>query len=466
MPPVDVPSARSNRPPAMTVSELNQRAKSLLESHFDELHITGEIGDFTAAASGHWYFTLKDAEAQVRCAMFKGANARVRFKPARGDQVQVRARVSLYTNRGEFQLIAQHMQPAGDGALQLAFERLRDKLKAEGLFAAERKQAVPDATRQLAVITSPSGAALHDILSVLERRSPMTRVYVFPSPVQGEEAPSALVSAIEQANRLHAAGRLQLDAIIIGRGGGSAEDLWAFNDENLARAIANSTLPVVSAVGHEVDFSISDFVADQRAATPSAAAELVSIDQEEWQQRIDGAQRTLQQRMQLRLQQQQSVLGHLSRRVRHPGHILQQQRHLLSTRQQQLKSHLKNRLLATEQHYRHLVTRLQNRHPSAGIKKQMEAVVRYQHAAEIAVQTALASHRQQLTQMAQLLNSLGPENTLARGYAIVTDNKGNILRSAGSTAESSEVNIRLSRGALRAEVTEVRSADDTGDDAV
>lgn len=455
MTPGDSPLSSITRPPAMSVSELNQRVKSLLEGHFDEVNITGEIGDFTAAGSGHWYFTLKDADAQVRCAMFKGANARIRLKPNRGDLVQIRARVSLYTNRGEFQLIAQHMQAAGDGALQLAFERLRDKLKTEGLFAAERKQAVPDAARQIGVITSASGAALHDILSVLARRSPMTRVFVFPSPVQGEDAPTALIAAIKQANRLHTAGELELDAIIIGRGGGSAEDLWAFNDESLARAIADSALPVISAVGHEVDFSISDFVADQRAATPSAAAELVSLDQEEWQQRLDEARRTLHQRMRRRLREQHTAIGHLSKRLRHPGSSVSQRRSLLETREQQLRSHLNNKMASFRQRHGHLTDRLENQHPSTTIRKQRDSIGRYRRSAQIAMQTVLSTQKREWQTQAALLNTLGPQNTLARGYAIVTDSSGTILRNAGVSEPGSPITIQLARGNLKANVTAV-----------
>ena len=463
MTPGDRPMSSNTRPPTMGVSELNQRVKSLLEGHFDEVNITGEIGDFTAAGSGHWYFTLKDADAQVRCAMFKGANARIRFKPNRGDLVQIRARVSLYTNRGEFQLIAQHMQAAGDGALQLAFERLRDKLKAEGLFAAERKRTVPDAARHIGVITSASGAALHDILSVLARRSPMTRVFVFPSPVQGEDAPGALIAAIKQANRLQTAGDLELDAIIIGRGGGSAEDLWAFNDESLARAIADSALPVISAVGHEVDFSICDFVADQRAATPSAAAELVSLDQEEWQQRLDEARRTLQQRMRRRLHEQHIAIGHLSRRVRHPGSTVRQQRSLLETRQQQLRSHLNNKMASCRQHFGHLTDRLQNQHPSTMIRKQQDSIGRFQRSAQIAMQNVLSTQKREWQKHAALLNTLGPQNTLARGYAIVTDGRGAIVRNAGASEPGSPISIQLAKGNLKADVTAVEVASSPSD---
>ena len=436
----------------ISVSELTQRAKSLLEGHFARVDVEGEISDFTAASSGHWYFTLKDSESQVRCAMFRSANAKLRFKPSRGDRVQVRARVSLYTNRGEFQLIAQHIQPAGDGALQQAFEQLKAKLFEEGLFAVERKQPVPNAARRIGVITSASGAALHDILAVLERRSPMTEVFLFPVPVQGADAPEALVQAVGQANALHQQQLLPLDVLILGRGGGSAEDLWAFNDEALARAIANSKLPIVSAVGHEVDFSISDFVADQRAATPSAAAELVSLDQSEWSQRLDDAQRILQGLMSRRLKQERSVLGHWRARLRHPGTTLRQQRQLLESRKQQLSSLMGNRLRLQRSALTNLSRQVKSRHPRTGIEHQTSLLAQRKRELQQLIQGCMRRFRGDLEQQEQLIRTLGPENTLARGYALVTGPDGQIIRNAEKAPPQTEVRIRLAKGELAAEV--------------
>ena len=272
---------------ALSVSELNREAKVLLEGHFDRVTVEGEIGNFTAASSGHWYFSLKDADAQVRCAMFRGANGRVKVRPSQGDSVRIRAKVSLYEGRGEFQLICEHLEPAGAGALQLAFERLKKQLSEEGLFSPTAKQPVPNDAAHVGVVTSATGAALQDVLTVLARRSPHTRIYVFPVPVQGEGAAEQIAAAIAQADRLTQSGALPLDVVIVGRGGGSLEDLWAFNEEAVARALYAATVPTVSAVGHEIDFSIADLVADTRAATPSAAAELVSTDQNEVAQHLD-----------------------------------------------------------------------------------------------------------------------------------------------------------------------------------
>jgi exodeoxyribonuclease VII large subunit len=245
---------------AFTVSELNSEVRSLLENNFPSVLVEGEISNFSRPASGHWYFTLKDESAQVRCAMFRSRNMAVRFKPENGAKVQLRARLSLYEGRGDYQLLVDRMEAAGDGALQKAFEALKAKLHAEGLLDADRKQPLPSTIRHIGVITSPTGAAIHDILSVLNRRFPALGITLLPVPVQGQEAAPAMIRALATANARR--GPLSdLDVIIIGRGGGSLEDLWAFNDEALARAIAQSALPVISAVGHEVDFSIADFVA-------------------------------------------------------------------------------------------------------------------------------------------------------------------------------------------------------------
>lgn len=446
--------------PALSVSELNQQAKTLLESHFDQVRVEGEISDFTAASSGHWYFTLKDTDAQVRCAMFSRANARVRFRPAKGDHVQVRGRVSLYANRGEFQLITQHMQKAGDGALQQAFDKLKAKLMAEGLFDAERKKPVPDDARNVGVITSASGAALHDIISVIERRSPMTRLFLFPVPVQGTEAAPALINALRQANELHLKGILPLDVLIMGRGGGSAEDLWAFNDEGLARSVVESVLPVVSAVGHEVDFSISDFVADQRAATPTAAAELVTLDTTEWSQRLDDAQRFLQGLMRRRLKLIRDHVGHLRARLRHPGLNVTQQRAVLGSHTRQLNTLIGGQLDRDRAALDNLAHRLKSHHPRHNIAELKSSLDGKTQRLSQGMTRVLRQLTSEVAQKEQLIRTLGPENTLARGYALVTTADGRIVRSAEDTATDDKINVRLASGRLTADVTSVTPASD------
>ncbi len=435
-----------------SVSELNRQAKTLLETHFDWVQVEGEIGDFTAASSGHWYFTLKDAGAQVRCAMFKRSNGRVNFNPGKGDVVKIRARVTLYEGRGEFQLICEHMTPAGDGALQLAFDRLKQQLADEGLFAQECKKNVPQDAQSIGIITSATGAALQDILTVLKRRSPRTAVYVLPVPVQGKGAATAIVQAIEQANTLQQSGTLCLDLLIVGRGGGSLEDLWSFNEEIVARAIAVSALPIVSAVGHEIDFSIADFVADLRAPTPSAAAEMVTTDQQDWMQKFDQAQLTLGRVIKRRMVSEQQSLKQLRARLRWPGARLQQQRKELAQINQQLQRQLRTRLTAASVALQTLKARLSRHHQTEVLTQARRDVSNLQRTLSSHITGRLQREQQALRANRRLLESLSPLSTLERGYAIVTDPQGCVIRDSDKMDLGSVVAIRLARGKLSARI--------------
>ena len=303
----------------LSVSQLNSRARLLLEDVFAQVWVEGEISNLAKPASGHLYFTLKDSQAQVRCALFRQNAARVRQALRDGLAVKVRGKVSLFEGRGDYQLIVDAVEPAGDGALRLAFEALKEKLAGEGLFAVERKRALPAHPQHIGIVSSPSGAVIRDIISVFRRRAPQVALTLVPSAVQGREATAQLVRALQLADR---AG---FDAIILARGGGSLEDLWCFNEEAVARAVAACITPVVSAVGHETDVSISDFVADVRAPTPSAAAELLAPDSADLQRRLDSLRRRLLLRMQGLLAQQRLRLDGLGRRLRHPGERLRQQ---------------------------------------------------------------------------------------------------------------------------------------------
>ena len=382
----------------------------LLESHFDYIWVTGEVSNFAAPSSGHWYFSLKDDGAQVRCAMFRTRNQRVKQTPKNGDAIRLRARVSLYEGRGEFQLIVEHLEPVGAGALQAAFEALKTRLAAEGLFDAGRKQNLPGSISQLGVITSPTGAAIHDILTVLKRRCPSIGVYLIPVAVQGENAAPEISSAIERANRWQNEGKIALDALIVGRGGGSIEDLWAFNEEVVARAIVASELPIVSAVGHEIDFTIADMAADQRAATPSAAAELLSQDQREWQNQLAAMEEQLLRLILGKIAYAARELEHLRRRLRHPGAQLREQSQRLDDLEQQLK---------------------------AAIQRKLQ----------------LAGTR--LTHLTQMLESLSPLNTLQRGYAIVTDATGSVITDASAMEKDDKVQARLAKGSLQLTVDKI-----------
>ncbi|MEQ9394607.1 exodeoxyribonuclease VII large subunit [Haliea sp.] len=442
----------SDNPPTLTVGQLNREARRLLESHFDYLWVEGEVSNFVAPSSGHWYFTLKDSAAQVRCAMFRNRNQHMRLTPANGMAIRLRCRVSLYEGRGEFQLIVEFLEHAGAGALQAAFERLRDKLQAEGLFEAARKRPLPAQVKRLGVITSATGAAIHDVLTVLRRRCPSVEVLLLPVPVQGESAAGEICAAIERANRWHAEGLVQLDALLVTRGGGSLEDLWAFNEEIVARAIVASALPVVSAVGHEVDISIADMVADRRAATPSAAAELLSPDQREWIARLTQLEQNLASRMETRLRQANRELLHLRERLRHPGHLLREQAQRLDDQEQRLQR--AQRTLLRDQRGRLLLleSRLQARSPATRLRNLQDQVARLEQRQQRGMRSKLQAATTRLAHMAQLLDSVSPLATLNRGYSILTDNDGKVVRDAEQVAAGDLLDARLARGRLRLEV--------------
>lgn len=452
-----------------TVSQLNQRARQLLEISFASVRVEGEISNLARPSSGHWYFTLKDSGAQVRCAMFRGRTSLLKFIPKEGDKVEVVAKVSLYENRGDYQLIVDSMKPAGEGALLLAFQQLKEKLANEGLFAEQYKKPLPKSIKRVGVVTSATGAAIHDILTVLKRRDPRIEIDIYPTMVQGNEANAHIVAAIERANRDNKA-----DVLIVGRGGGSLEDLWCFNEEAVARAIFASTIPVVSAVGHEVDFSIADFVADVRAATPSAAAELVSQDNSQQQLKL----LQLHQRLHQALIRQQTQLKHqliqVQQRLRSPVRLLQQQ----GQRLDQLEIRL-GRVFKQQQQQRGLQLdkasrTLHAQHPQRQLSRYREQL-QQQQSLLVALQKQqlklLAQklaplpqrlqqgqrHQLQLAQdklasQAQLLSSLSPLNVLARGYSLTRDNQGQVIRQASQLKAGSKIRTQVQQGWFEAQV--------------
>ena len=446
-------SHESHSRPSLSVSDLNREAKRLLESHFDWVWVEGEVGNFTAASSGHWYFSLKDADAQVRCAMFRRANSRVKIRPNQGDSVRIRAKVSLYEGRGEFQLICEHLEPAGTGPLQLDFERLKKQLSDEGLFAADTKKPIPDDAASVGVITSATGAALQDILTVLERRSPHTQVYVFPVPVQGDGAAEQIVAAIHQADHLSNSGKLPLDALIVGRGGGSLEDLWAFNEEVVARALFAASVPTVSAVGHEIDFSIADLVADARAATPSAAAELISTDQNELLLHLDSLRDGLGRSLQRLFKLLKEQLASLRKRVRHPGHALSQHRTTITSLLINLQRATERQINYRKSEERQLRTRLAAQHPQQRLGQHQLQSKQLNQQLQQRIAQRLRDLRSEVIHQQKLLASLGPEQTLSRGYAIVTGEDGTVIRRATQAKSGDALRVNLASGALATAVT-------------
>ncbi|MBA6413765.1 exodeoxyribonuclease VII large subunit [Parahaliea sp. F7430] len=451
---------QSPAPKTLTVSQLNRQVRSLLESNFDFIWVEGEISNFAEPSSGHWYFSLKDGAAQVRCAMFRNRNQRIRFRPSNGSAIRMRCRVSLYEGRGEFQLIAEHIEQAGAGALQAAFEQLKAKLLAEGLFAAERKRALPEQISRLGIITSPSGAAIHDILTVLARRWPAIEVDILPVAVQGEAAAGEIAAAIARANRLHSAGKVHFDALIVGRGGGSLEDLWAFNEEIVARAIVASQLPIVSAVGHEVDFTIADMAADARAATPSAAAELLSPDQNEWLQRLRNLELNLQRQIQRKIMDAKRELEQLRKRLRHPGQQLREQAQRLDEMEQRLVRAQHQQLERRRSQLQLLESRLMANSPQTAVTQLQGEVAKLRQALEAAMQRKLQQAATQLSQLAKLLDSVSPLATLDRGYSLITTAEGSVLRDSSTVEVGDRLTARLARGSLSLSVEAISSPEE------
>jgi len=404
----------------ITVSQLNRRAKQLLETHLPLLWVEGELSNVSVPSSGHWYFTLKDSDAQVRCAMFRNRNMMVRFKPQQGQHVLIRARVSLYEGRGDYQIIAEHMEEAGAGALQRAFDELKLKLANEGLFDERFKKPLPPLPKHIAVITSPTGAAIRDILNVLERRFPSIPVTVIPVAVQGKEAAPQIVKALALANHAQLLGEKLFDVVILGRGGGSLEDLWPFNEEMVARAIFASELPIVSAVGHEVDFTIADFVADLRAPTPSAAAELITPDGEDWLDKFIGFEVLLEEAMARKLSHLQQKLTWLRSRLRHPKDKLEQQSQRCDTLEMRLKNAIQKALINYQNRLNTLVIRQKPLHPEMRL---MQLTQRFQMARQNLIKAQsniLIQKRQEFNESVRMLNTLSPLKTLERGYALAT----------------------------------------------
>jgi exodeoxyribonuclease VII large subunit len=436
-----------------TVSRLNSEVRAVLEGSFPLLWVEGEVSNLATPSSGHVYFSLKDAYAQVRCALFRGQRMRLRFGPENGMQVLLRARVSLYEGRGEFQLIVEHMEPAGEGALRQAFERLKQKLAAEGLFEPGRKRPLPAFARQIGVVTSPTGAALRDVLSVLRRRMPGLPVVLFPAAVQGAEAPGQLVRALELANA-----RRECDVLLLVRGGGSLEDLMAFNDEAVARAVAASSIPVVCGVGHEIDYSIADFVADRRAPTPSAAAELVSPDRVELLQRLALLRRRLRL-AQERLSRARSLwLEQLARRLalRHPASRLVQRQQRVDELELRLRTLLVSRLQQLDGRLSTLRARLRGQTPAHRLARHRLHLQGWQRRLQLGVGQVLDRLGDRLARAGGTLDAVSPLATLARGYAIVSRHpQGGVLRDASAVNAGQGVQARLARGRLLCRVERV-----------
>jgi len=446
--------AESASPPARpdrdiySVSRLNREVRVLLERGFGSLWLEAEISNFARPSSGHWYFSLKDAAAQVRCAMFRQRNMLCPFTARDGQKVLVRARIGLYEPRGEYQLIVDHMEDAGLGALKRLFEELSAKLKEEGLFETQRKRSLPSLPRRIGIITSPTGAAVRDILHVLARRFPAAGVLIYPVPVQGASAAAEIVAALQVAGR-----RAECDVLILARGGGSLEDLWAFNDERLARAIVASPIPVITGIGHEIDFTIADFAADVRAPTPSAAAELVVPDAAEYFDAFAQFGARLRRGMRRRLEAHRERLRWLTGRAAlvSPTARLGARAQRLDELEQGLVRALRRRLHEHRERLRWLTGRAALVSPSTRLTQQLVRLENLNQRLYRAGRRALDSRSERLLPLLRTLNAVSPLATLERGYAIVSV-EGEILRNAADVKPGTVIEARLAQGRVRARV--------------
>ena len=413
--------------PVLTVTELNRRVRALLENQFEVLWVSGELSNVKRAASGHWYFCLKDPNAQIECAMFRTRAQFLDFRPEDGMRVEVRARVTLYEPRGNYQLVVEEIRKAGLGALYEAFEKLKAKLEAEGLFESARKRPLPAFPRAIGIVTSPAAAALRDVLTTLARRAPMVPVVLYPAPVQGEGAGAQVARAIALANA-----RTDCDVLIVCRGGGSLEDLWAFNEEAVARAIFASRLPVVSGVGHETDFSIADFVADLRAATPTAAATAASPDRAGLLEQLAGVRRRLTRDLRRIVETAGQRLDVASRRLLTPAQRVQHDRERLAQYARRLRRAMPD--VAAE-------------------RRQVERAAR-----ELAsgATRAATERARRIAALRASLGHLDPTRVLGRGYSIVRGRDGHVVRSSAALARGDAIDIRLGEGAATAIIEETR----------
>lgn len=436
-----------------SVSQLNHAAKMLLEGQLGLVWLTGEISNFSQPASGHWYLTLKDENSQVRAAMFRMKNMRVGFRPQNGMQVLVRAAVSLYEPRGDYQLIIESMHPAGEGLLQQQFEQLKMKLAAEGLFAQNLKKNLPHFCKTVGVITSPTGAALQDILHILKRRDPNLNVVIYPTAVQGKEAAGEIVEMINLANI-----RRETDVLIVGRGGGSLEDLWCFNEEAVARAIFHSALPVISAVGHETDVTIADFVADVRAPTPSAAAELVSRNQDELLQQLNYKRQRLDMALDRIISLQHQRLQRLILRLqnRHPQNRL----HMQSQHTAQLARRLTTAMARLMEKNREKLTALSMRLHQNPLPYQLQKQRQYMeqlHARlNFAVKNNLSERQHKLANLCGKLDGLSPLKVLARGYSIAQNRQGVAITSVSQVRLDEPLQTQVADGFIESRITKIK----------
>jgi len=432
----------------ISVSEINRRAKSILEENFPFVWIQGEVSNFFSAASGHWYFSLKDESSEIRCAMFANKSHRITFEPKDGDHLVLNGTLSIFEGRGQYQIIVEHIELAGEGALLKAFEELKKKLLTEGLFDDSLKKKLPSYPRSIAVVTSPDGAVIQDIINVLSRRSPFFNLTVVPTLVQGEKAAPLICEALNKASNLE-----NIDLIILARGGGSIEDLWAFNNEEVARAIVNCPIPLVSAIGHETDFTISDFVADIRAPTPSIAAEIISQPYSELKETLEGYQSYLLKSVESQFDSQRTRITNLIKRIRHPGDKLREIGQKVDYLETALIQEMHQKVSFKKNQLNLSQLSLQQNSPQNKVK---EAKVYLQNASKDllkAFNLKIERKRKLLGELVATIEAVSPLSVLARGYSIIsTEPEGKILSSSDQVEIGQTISAVLNKGSIKAEV--------------
>ena len=433
-------------PSSISVSELNALAKALLEDHLAGLWIAGEVSNLTRAASGHYYFSLKDSRAQVRCAMFKGAAMRLEKPLKEGDHIEVSGKISIYEARGEFQITVNEVRLKGLGQLYEAYERLKAQLQAEGAFSAERKKPLPARPQCIGIVTSLAAAALRDVVTTLNRRAPEIPVIVYPTPVQGTGSELQIAQAIKTASQ-----RAECDVLIVCRGGGSIEDLWAFNEEPVVRAIEACAIPVVSGVGHETDFTLADFVTDVRAPTPTGAAELVSPNRQESLHRLAQAQGRLKTVLEQRYFDASQKLDWLARQIRHPRQKLDEQRASISKLAQMLSYSMTQNLRAHTARFERQTQTLKHCRPDVSVYK--NNIDRFQTTLSHSFRQLLAHRRQSLTAQAALLEAVSPQHILERGFSVVKNTRGQVIRNADTLKQGQKLHITFADGETDVRVT-------------
>lgn len=439
----------------LTVTALTKyiKRKFELDKHLNDIWLKGEISNFKHHSRGHMYLTIKDDYSRVNAVMFAGNNRSLKFMPENGMQVLIKGQINVYEPQGQYQLYIQQMEPDGVGALHVAFEQLKEKLNKEGLFDPSFKKSLPMYPQHIGIVTSPTGAAIRDILSTINRRFPATSVTVFPALVQGEQAPASIVTSIKQANE----SKLQLDVLIVGRGGGSIEELWAFNDEQVARAIVNSDLPVISGVGHETDVTIADFVADVRAATPTGAAELAVPSKTDVQQQIYSATQSIRQMLTYRIEESNSKLNRLQKSYafRYPAQLIKQKEQELDKKIDQLSKAVDTIYQHNSKQLEHNMLRLRNQHPNKQIDGTKNNLTQLSRRNEQAMFRLLEKHKQKFGAELDKLNLLSPLHTMKRGYSIAYKENGSIIQQTSDVKVNDPVTLKVQDGLLNCYVSDI-----------